>query len=681
MLVLKTLLDRPGELVTREELQQKLWPDVASLDFEHGLNMAVKKLRTALSDSAETPRYIETLARKGYRFIAPLAPSDAELPAPLSPVAAEAPATAASSRRWRVPVLYLVGGLTVVLVGAAFLRREPLPVRTTPLISGSDRIAGIWFSPDGQELIYRAAPPEGGKLKLFVKSMGIAPARRLTDDSDPTHSESGPAWKPDGSGITYLRSASGGPSDQSDALFEVPENGGTPRKVMDLGRTSGYGLAPDGKSLAVGRGTDGIHRLWIADGHEQQLTAPPKQMANINGKPESDSAPRFSPDGKWIAFQRLAGKGLACMVVPEGGGQARQVTPDSFHAFSCEWSPDGDIIFAANGDRPFDALYRVSVSGGTPVELPFSPPNGGVGTVAVAGRTVSGSMRLAYSIQSLRNGIRRYRLRGGAAPVAEQMAAQSPHTQSAPDFAPDGRRFAFASDRSGTFEIYTADRDGGHILQLTSFGKGMAGWPRWSRDGRHIAFDARPDGHAQVFVIDAEGGKPVPLTPPTRDATMPAWSADGAWIYYTLADSAGGADIWKIASAGGGTAVRVTTTGALGCIPSWDGSILYVNADRKTIVAVPLAGGPAVPMPELAGAIPATMAVAESGIYFLVKDASTHFRPLMYYSFAKRTTELLLTVPVRVNPPAISVSRDGSEMLLAEDEGMMSQVMLVENFR
>src|SRR5690242_21876014 len=61
--ILTTLIESRGELVTREELQQRLWPDVNSLDFEHGLNMAVKKLRAALSDSAETPRYVETLPR------------------------------------------------------------------------------------------------------------------------------------------------------------------------------------------------------------------------------------------------------------------------------------------------------------------------------------------------------------------------------------------------------------------------------------------------------------------------------------------------------------------------------------------------------------------------------------------------------------------------------------------
>src|SRR5438270_6827464 len=68
--VLAMLLERPGELVTREELLTRLWPSDTFVDFDHGLNVAVKKLRQALSDSAENPRFIETLARRGYRFVA-----------------------------------------------------------------------------------------------------------------------------------------------------------------------------------------------------------------------------------------------------------------------------------------------------------------------------------------------------------------------------------------------------------------------------------------------------------------------------------------------------------------------------------------------------------------------------------------------------------------------------------
>src|SRR5262250_2997232 len=78
--VLAHLLERPGDLVTREELRQKLWPADTFVDFDTGLNNAVKKLRDALADSAEEPRYVETLPRRGYRFIAQVESSNGDLP-------------------------------------------------------------------------------------------------------------------------------------------------------------------------------------------------------------------------------------------------------------------------------------------------------------------------------------------------------------------------------------------------------------------------------------------------------------------------------------------------------------------------------------------------------------------------------------------------------------------------
>ena len=92
--VLKTLLDRPGELVTREELRQRLWSAETFVDFEHGLNAAVRRLRDALGDSAEVPRFIETLPRRGYRFIAPViqppAAEDRRRPVPRNRAKSEA---------------------------------------------------------------------------------------------------------------------------------------------------------------------------------------------------------------------------------------------------------------------------------------------------------------------------------------------------------------------------------------------------------------------------------------------------------------------------------------------------------------------------------------------------------------------------------------------------------------
>src|SRR5437588_10148256 len=100
--ILKMLLERPGELVAREDLQRKLWPADTFVDFEHSLNAAVKRLRAALSDSADHPRYIETLSRRGYRFIAPVDTADngSDSPTPVAIPSAEQVARNVYGRRF-----------------------------------------------------------------------------------------------------------------------------------------------------------------------------------------------------------------------------------------------------------------------------------------------------------------------------------------------------------------------------------------------------------------------------------------------------------------------------------------------------------------------------------------------------------------------------------------------------
>lgn len=143
--ILVILLDHPGELVTREEFRQKLWPSDTFVDFEHSINTAVKKLREALDDDADEPRFIETLPRRGYRFIAPVAETPVAEAAPGSPISAQAaaPAEAPRTRSRRGWHVLLSGAVVVLLVGALFLGLNVGGVRDRFLhgkISGQDTI-------------------------------------------------------------------------------------------------------------------------------------------------------------------------------------------------------------------------------------------------------------------------------------------------------------------------------------------------------------------------------------------------------------------------------------------------------------------------------------------------------------------------------------------------------------
>ena len=195
--VLECLLERPGELVTREVLRQRLWPGDTFVDFEQGVNAAVKRLRETLADSAESPRFVETLPRRGYRFIAPVERDDrdrlglppdqrASLAGNLAPSAGvEKPPGAA--RRGRHALIAAGVIALVFLTIAAWLRRASPETPVAPLrlvalttLTGSEH--GPTFSPDGSQVAF-AWDGEQGTTQTSTSSLS---GPQTFDASPPT---------------------------------------------------------------------------------------------------------------------------------------------------------------------------------------------------------------------------------------------------------------------------------------------------------------------------------------------------------------------------------------------------------------------------------------------------------------------------------------------------------------
>jgi TolB-like protein/DNA-binding winged helix-turn-helix (wHTH) protein/Tfp pilus assembly protein PilF len=150
--ILAMLLARPGEVVTREDLRRKLWPGDTFVDYEHSVNAAINKLRDALSDSADSPVYVETLPRRGYRFIAPVSPAAAPPAASAEPLlrpvvsgATENAAARTSARTWRIGAVLVVAA---ALIGLAFLaagRRRAATSPASPAVTGVRGLAVLPF--------------------------------------------------------------------------------------------------------------------------------------------------------------------------------------------------------------------------------------------------------------------------------------------------------------------------------------------------------------------------------------------------------------------------------------------------------------------------------------------------------------------------------------------------------
>lgn len=167
--ILAMLLERPGQLVTREELRQKLWPSDTFVDFDHGLNTAINKLRDALSDPANAPRYIDTLPKRGYRFIYPVegAASAASTAPPASAAQTETPETAVSFELPHPPrslpraLFLLLQGVYLAIYVAALAK-----------LGRVEELLGTWFGSLGNQaaILLLVTAVLGIALRLFLLS-------------------------------------------------------------------------------------------------------------------------------------------------------------------------------------------------------------------------------------------------------------------------------------------------------------------------------------------------------------------------------------------------------------------------------------------------------------------------------------------------------------------------------
>jgi DNA-binding winged helix-turn-helix (wHTH) protein len=285
--ILTLLLERPGEVVSREELRTRLWPADTFVDFDHSLNAAVRRLRDALGDSAENPRFVETLARRGYRFLVPVSGMPPAVEAEL-PVHPPRPA-----RIWWIAsaaVVLLVAGLGVGL----FLGRRGS--RTLP---ASPPIVERRLTANPSEYpISSAALSYDGKYLAFSDDTGSYLRQVDTGETHPLALPEGfkakpVSWFPDGSHILATSRAG---SSQEPGLWQISALGGSPRKLADQGREAA--VSPDGTQIAFLKGTSESQELWVmgADGEQ------PRKLAGQTG--DLFRSPAWSQDGKRIAFLR-----------------------------------------------------------------------------------------------------------------------------------------------------------------------------------------------------------------------------------------------------------------------------------------------------------------------------------------------------------------------------------------
>ena len=570
-------------------------------------------------------------------------------------------------RSWARRVLPWAAALAAAVAGLAFYRLsdprleapsklpETLPLMTSP---GTKDFAV--FSPEGSRIAFAWNGDQQQWANIYVKTIGDTEPVQLTFGNDNNRL---PAWSPDGKYIAFNRGA----AIEHAELCLVPASGGPIRKLAES--SVGVSWSPDGKELAYAdvappAGTGGIVGYNLATGQRRQITNP---------RPLSDGLPVYSPDGRYIAFDRsftLSAREL--VVVPAAGGTVRQLTFDKFPVYGQTWTADSREVVFASARYAGNALWRVPVTGGKPRRVETNAQSPAYPAISRRGD------RLAYTETFVDSNIWRF---DGAGFADSTCLICSSREDESPQISPDGRRIVFTSRRTGADEIWLANQDGSKPTRLTFFGGSPTGSPRWSFDGRWIAFDSRAAGQPDIYLIGAEGGTPRRLTTGTGAHVIPVWSHDGRWIYFTSRAKTTAWELFKIPVAGG-EPIQITHHGAFDGYESPGGKLLYYTKYSGGIWSVPVDGGPEQLVPELRDApYVRSWGVSKEGIYFV--DNRARPASVRVFNFRTRRLTTLLAPPGEIpsGTPSLAIAPDGRWLLVARIQYRVNDLMMIENFR
>ena len=577
--------------------------------------------------------------------------------------------------------LWLAGAVSGVLVSCAgvmgwlAVRRAPeRPPRVAYLTTIPGVKSGPSFSPDGTQVAFGWRGGTGARINIYVKSIGPGEPRQLTTDGG-----FAPEWSADGRWIAFLRPL----GDDMHGVLLVPPTGGAERTVTRV-RISANGLepsiawSPDSHELVVPESPDpkgpvSLTVIAVPSGERRRLTFPPDGY-------RGDLSAAWSPDGRMIAAARYKDfKDCDLYVFPAAKGSTsgagiRQLTFSGLPRGGLAWTPDGHELVYATARGPRRDLWRVAISGARApeplsyIESPSADPD-----IARQGR------RLAFVREFREAGLWRLELSGNrlGAPAVPTRFAASALDSLAAVFSPDSGRVAFASNRSGTQEIWLSRSDGTGVVQLTSIGD--ASWPQWSPDGHDILFESAVAGQSQIYRVSAAGGDARPLTSDKFHSCSPAWSRDGKWIYFS-SDRVEGFQIWKMAAAGG-EPIRLTRHGGRSAKESPDGSLVYFTKDHEMesdLWRIPVGGGD-----EIRVAGPVWLRGFEpvvDGVYYLT-PARPGTGSAIEFIAKERSAPVRVKVLGATAQQGLTVSHDRKALLYSAQLEQRTDLMLVENFR
>ncbi len=471
-----------------------------------------------------------------------------------------------AAKRIAFASVLLAGLVTAAVLGylAGNSRAPALTVQTmTHRVHRVTDLAGIEespsISPDRKYVAFTGSVK--GQRQIYLRLLAGGSPSPITSDAADHRS---PRWVPDGNSLVYFSPAR---ADQVQGeIWRIPTLGGSPRHVMNC-----IGDADIGQSgkLACFTLNAGKTQLVTAslDGSGVQVVTQAVSEYHLH--------PRWSPDGKWIAFQEGDGLRYDIFVVPLTGGEARKLTNERNIIRGLTWLPDSSaIVYSSSGGStipylPPMTLWEVKLDGGlprqiSPAEAWYEQPD-----VHSSGLLSAAMMRMHFDLWRFPfEGLPSENVR-----QATQITRQTGQVLT-PTSSPDGDEIAFLSDSGGHSNLWVSSVRNPPLRQITFEDQPnvAVGVPVWSPDGRSIAFvssKGRIGFDFGVWLINPDGTDQRNVA---KQGLGVAWSPDSQWIYY--AESSAG-PLYKISSSGG-SPIRVRSEAIRNVIGLYDTTLYYM---------------------------------------------------------------------------------------------------------
>jgi eukaryotic-like serine/threonine-protein kinase len=549
--LLNALLERPGEMVSREDLRHRLWPDGTFVDFEHGLNSAVSRLREALNDSATTPRFVETIPRRGYRLLVPVGADGPvlvdEVPPQSLPAEEAPPHTArlmlresAIARRPRGRTVAWTGVAATLFVvcvaGVLQFRRAavPAPLLASVVIDLPDE----WqilneppaISPDSRHIIFAAWQGRAGRRAIWDRPLDTGAARILTG----SEGGSAPFWSPDGKSIGFF---AGG------KLKVLQLAGNAVRVVCDApADASGAWVGNDAILFAPGP-TGAVSEVSVEHGAVRHVTELDRSTGELR-----HIRPTSLPDGRHFVYLSNHKDQLVATLASVDGTRAVALGPVQSYVVA---TPSGHVVFVRDGRlvaQRLDVAAERLTGDATVLAEGLALP--GMPGMSFMGRFAISPAMLVYLKAEELPALSELKIFDRAGTVVGTVDEPAGYT--GPTFSPDGTRMAVARRESTVpaRDIWVFDLARGSRLHLTLDPSDDKG-PRWSADGRWLMFSSNRLGVDDIYkrLASGDGADELVFASETHKSVN-AWSLDGRFVVYDTGGPGSTVDLYVLPLSG-----------------------------------------------------------------------------------------------------------------------------------